>query len=109
MRVLFTIPHYVRLDGQEAYSERRHGALETGAETRAIALVACLTALHQLFRPARSIIDHCRGSGRTVPAGMPHAIDVVVCTTGSQHVLDRLPIPARCFTHQATAAVPELL
>src|SRR5207249_2987067 len=37
------------------------------------------------------------------------AADVVVCTAGGRHLLDRLPLGAGYFTHRPTAAEPQLL
>jgi hypothetical protein len=98
MRILFAIPHYLRTEGDESYRERR-----------ADALLACVTALHQLFQPARCTIDHGRRAGRMAPAGTPHEIQVVICTTRGAHVLERLPGVARYVHHHATGAVPEVL
>ncbi|HKI35793.1 MAG TPA: hypothetical protein VKA46_28315 [Gemmataceae bacterium] len=109
MRILFAIPHYVRPAGEGRYAERHHGALDTGPEPRVAALAACLTGLHQLFQPAHSTIDHGRRLAHVVAAAVPHQVEVVLCTTRGHHVLDRLPVGSRYYTHTDTGAAPELL
>ncbi len=109
MRLLVAIPHYVRPAGERRYGERQHGALDAGPDPRVEALTACLTALHQLFHPARCLIDHGRRVARVAPAAVPYALDVVICTTRGHHALDRLPALARYYTHRETDAEPELL
>ncbi len=46
----------------------------------------------------------------TIPANPSSTTaDVVVCTTSGKHLLDKLPLDSRYFTHHATAANPRLL
>ncbi len=47
MRLLFTIPHYVRPHPEGARAGRSYGSLAADTEARVRALTACLTALHQ--------------------------------------------------------------
>jgi hypothetical protein len=109
MRVLFTIPHYVRPPTDGVRPAERHGSLATAAAARVESLTACLAALHQHFRPAHTFIDHARAAAVTVAADVPLEIDVVVCTSQGCHVLDRLPATGGYFTHHETATDPELL
>jgi hypothetical protein len=109
MRILFTIPHYVRPHPDGVRDGRFYASLAADTDARVRALAACLTALHQQFRPAHSFIDHSRATASTTRAEVPREIDVVVCTTQGCHVLDRLPVEGRYFTHHETAADPELL
>lgn len=107
MRVLFTIPHYARPATEEG--GHRHGALASDLGPRVQALTACLTALHQLFNPRRCFIDHARCVARSATPPLPCTAEVVVCTTGGCHLLDRLPIEPRYFSHRPTDAEPSLL
>jgi hypothetical protein len=109
MRVLFTIPHYVRPHPGGARGDRSYGSLAAETGPRVQALTACLSALHQQFRPAHCFIDHARATASAVPATVPQEIDVVLCTTQGCHVLDQLPFGNRYFTHHETAADPDLL
>lgn len=109
MRVLLTIPHYVRPSDAPSYGPRRHGALDGKRENRALALAACLSALHSLFQPEHVIIEQRSSTARAVPAVLPIKLDLVICTVGAAHVLDLLPAGMPPWTHAVTDAAPELL
>ncbi len=109
MRILFTIPHYVRPHPDGVRAGRFYASLAGDAEARVRALTACLTGLHQQFRPAHGFIDHSRATAAATPAELPREIDVVVCTTQGCHVLDQLPVEGRYFVHHDTGAEPEWL
>jgi hypothetical protein len=108
MRVLVTIPHYVG-PGEASADGRTYGALAVDPAPRLRALSACLTALHQSFGAAPCFIHHGRRSAEVAEAGMPHSVDVVICTTRGNHLLDRLDVSPRYYTHHATDAEPLLL
>jgi hypothetical protein len=109
MRLLFTIPHYVRPQPQGARDGRVYGSLAAETGPRIQALTACLTALHQQFHPAHCFIDHARATASAVRATVSQEIDVVICTTQGCHILNQLPFGGRYFTHHETTADPELL
>jgi hypothetical protein len=113
MRLLFTIPHYyypLNLGEEEREGgERRYGANAVDAESRLEALTACLTSLHQLFPQAPCFIEHGRRQARLAESALPSSIDVVICTTLGRHLLDRLPVDRRYYTHCLTDADPLLL
>jgi hypothetical protein len=104
MRLLFAIPHYFDPEGQGS-----HGSLRGNPEPRIRALADCLATLRQQFGRPQCEIDIARKT--TVPANYATAVhlDVVVCTTGADHLLDRLPIGPEYYIHQRTAALPRLL
>lgn len=105
MRVLFTIPHYFR---PEQGGSAGHGSLRPAPAARVRALADCLTAIQRLFGPRQCLIDIARRTA--APANRPTAsADVVVCTTGGRHLLDRLPLGPRYFAHRPTDADPRLL
>jgi hypothetical protein len=108
MRVLVTIPHYVR-PGEASADGRVYGALAADPEPRVRALTACLTGLHQLFGAPPCFIDHGRRIAQMAEAALPHSIDVVICTTRGHHVLDRLEVALHYYTHHAADAEPLLL
>jgi hypothetical protein len=109
MRILFTIPHYVRPHPEGSRAGRTYASLMNDTEARVRALTACLTALHQQFRPVHCFIDHSHSTASATPAALPREIDLAVCTTQGCHVLDRLPVGGRYFTHHETDADPERL
>lgn len=104
MRVLFAVPHYYH-----AAAAGGHGSFGRDPALRVRALADALAAIHQLFGRPQCEIDIARKT--TVPANVAvaTAADVVVCTTGGRHLLDRLPLGPGYFTHQPTAAEPKLL
>jgi hypothetical protein len=108
MRLLVTIPHYVS-PGEASADGRVYGSLAADPAPRLRALTACLTALHQSFGAAPCFIDHGRRIAEMAEAATPHAVDVVICTTRGQHLLDRLEVAPRYYTHHATDAEPLLL
>jgi hypothetical protein len=105
MRLLFAIPHY--FDSTPA--ERRHGSLGGDPRPRLEALAKCLAGLRQHFGRPQCVIDIARMT--TTPANHATAVklDVVVCTTGPRHLLDRLPLGPGYFQHHPTEAEPTLL
>jgi hypothetical protein len=108
MRVLVTIPHYVG-SGETSADGRTYGALAADPEPRRQAFTACLTALHQLYGTLRCFIHPDQGTARVAEAAEPHSVDVVVCTTRGRHLLGRLDVAPRYYTHHATDAEPLLL
>ncbi len=109
MRVLLTIPHYFAPDGPAAGDARQHGSLARDPEPRRRALTACLLALHRLYGGPHCVIDIARRTTRPANQAAAHHLDVVVCTTGTGHLLDSLPVPGGLYRHQPTAAPPPLL
>jgi hypothetical protein len=105
MRLVFAIPHF--FDATAA--ERRHGSLGGNPAPRLASLTNCLAGLRQQFGRPQCVIDI--GRMTTVPANHATAVhlDVVVCTTGPGHLLDRVQLGPGYFVHQATAAEPRLL
>ena len=73
------------------------------------AVADCLALLRQQFGRPQCEIEIARRT--TIPANHSTAIqlDVVVCTTGPNHLLDRLPLGPGYFVQQRTAAMPPVL
>jgi hypothetical protein len=106
--VLVTIPHFADPNRGHAGDGRAHGSAgDPGPRVRA--LTDCLTALHNLFGSPRCVLDHFRKVAVPVVPDPAYHLDVVVCTTGDNHLLDRLALPAGTFEHRPTDAAPALL
>src|SRR5687767_12690712 len=101
MRVLFTIPHYYNPKGGGFY-----GSLKPDPKPRANALAGTLFNLHATFGARRGLLD---APGRRVLACAPGEIDVVVCTSGEHHLLDKLPALQALHRRHPTKAEPRLL
>lgn len=103
MRLLFAVPHYFA-----AEPGGRYGSTRPDPAARARALAGLLAGVRLFARP-QCVIDIARRT--TTPANHLTAgtVDVLVCTAGGRHVLDRLP-PGLGVTHlPAAAADPRLL
>ncbi|HEY3787587.1 MAG TPA: hypothetical protein VGL71_01975, partial [Urbifossiella sp.] len=75
MRLLFTIPHYVRPVGS-ADPGRKHGSLAADSGPRIRALAACLTALHQSFNAPPCFIHHgARTAHQSAPV-VPYSLNI---------------------------------
>jgi hypothetical protein len=105
MRLLFAIPHYF----DAAPKPGRHGSLGGDPAPRIQALANCLAGIQQLFGRPQCVIDIARRT--TFPANQATAAqaDVVVCTTGDGHLLDRIGLGPAYFTRHPTTADPKLL
>lgn len=106
MRVLAVIPHYFDPDATEAGDGRRHGSVGKDPAPRVEALSDCIAAFHQHFDPTQSIIDIARRTTRPANAASSARVDVVVCTTGGKHLLDRLDLGPGAFEPRPTSARP---
>lgn len=104
MRLLFAIPHYFH-----STPEGGHGSLGRDPASRVRALADCLAALRQSFGRPQCEIDIARRTTTPANLALTTTAEVVVCTTGGRHLLDRLPLGPGYFTHRPTAADPKLL
>src|SRR3954453_5285385 len=109
MRVLVTIPHHYRQAGGPEHFDSSHASTAGDPVPRLEALTGCITALHQLYGGAQRIIDQT--TLRAVPANGSGScdLDIVVCTTGQDHLVPRLYVPPESFHHHPTDCPPMLL
>ena len=104
MKILFTIPHY--------YSGGRkgpHGSLGGDAAARVRAITTCLVSIHGTFGGRQGLIDSVARRIRRTNQEAAHEIDVVVCTTGDEHLASGLEGLSYAFRHRPTDAEPKLL
>src|SRR6516164_487016 len=102
MRILAAIPHYYSARGSNSPDGTWHGSVGQGADSRVAALSSCVAALHRLYGAAKHIIDHARRIAIPANQRTTGRIDVVVCTTGEDHLLGQLSLPAGSFTRHPT-------
>jgi hypothetical protein len=102
MRLLFTIAHYYNASGGGFY-----GSLKADPKPRQSALVTTVFGLHATFGGKQGLLT----SGRVVPTNTASTaeIDVVICTTGEQHLVKGLGQIDGLFRHHATRAEPKYL
>lgn len=106
MRGLIAIPHAFDSAGNAG-----HGSLSPDPQPRVWALTQCLRSLHATFGGPQEWWVRDGERLRPVPANGARRVDldIVVCTTGSRHVLDRLPVPPHLYRHRVVEAEPMLL
>ena len=109
MRILAAIPHYFARSVAMSPDGRWHGSVGMGPQPRIAALSMAIAALHQLYGPSQHIIDHARRIALPANERTAGSVDVVVCTTGNEHLLDLLPLPAGSFVHHPTNCPGPLL
>jgi hypothetical protein len=109
MRILVAIPHFYNIARTASPDGRRHGSIAAHAESRVAAVTACIAALHQLYGTAQHVIDQATRVAQPANARTSGQIDVVICTTGENHLLDRLRLPTASYQRHATSCPPALL
>jgi hypothetical protein len=103
MRVLITIPHF--FDGGAARTDNRsRNATARGERLRA--LVATLASLHQAFGSTTFGLDHGERMVWPMTQAAPHALDIVLVTTGQSHLAGEIAPLQSLFRHIATNADP---
>ncbi|MCF8506968.1 MAG: hypothetical protein K9G59_18820, partial [Caulobacter sp.] len=106
MRALITVPHFHRRsDGA------RHGSEFMLAEERAAMVETTIQALFDMAGDESGLIDHRGGTGRLPVNALGRVeVEVVVCTVGDDHLLDRLdPSLGRRLHRQPAAGDPRML
>lgn len=96
-RLLVTIPHYYKQG-----SDRRYGSGRDKAEARVQGLRRCITALHQSLGNRHAIIQISTETSHPITPLQGGAIDIVLCTTGDDHLVGELGLGDDLFTHEAT-------
>jgi hypothetical protein len=109
MRILAAIPHYYARRADSSPDGRWHGSVSQDARDRISAVSACIASLHQLYGPAQCIIDHASRVANPANQRIAGRVDVVACTTGEDHLLDQLGLPAGYVTRRPTDAPGPLL
>lgn len=106
MNVLFVIAHYYR---PTADNPLGFGSLSGDAPSRIAALERSLQTLHTVFRRPHLGADF--GRAAPIMANTRGAVtsDIVVCTTGDDHLLRSLSFPRSLYQHVSTTADPLFL
>jgi hypothetical protein len=104
MRILFTIPHFFNPN-----IKGEHASQGKDSQTRLQALNTSIAALHQLFGKAQSIINIGKRLAFPANQAQAHELDVVICTTKDDHLLNQLLLPEHFYKHHSTKVEPLLL
>ncbi len=97
MKILITIPHFYQPSLNPRYSSR-----DINVFPRLKALTANLTALHQQFGQSQAMINIGEKLAVTANQSQSHQLDIVICTTGSYHLIEELNIPPYYYYHRQT-------
>jgi hypothetical protein len=105
MRILFTIPHYFN----PTRTDMSHTSCNPFPQLRINAITACVNSIRELYSKSQRYLSY-------VPAGAKDAnqlhacdVDIVICTTGDQHLVKDLPLRPTDYAHHTTNAEPMFL
>jgi hypothetical protein len=104
MRILFAIPHYFR--GRD---RARHGSQRRDPGPRLRALAACIANLHHVLGERQGCIRIADRTAHPVNDRLRHQVTVLVCTSGQDHLLDRLPLPGELYQQVDCSNEPRFL
>jgi len=107
-RVLVVIPHFY------ASGTGFYGSTGGNASSRIASLERVISGLHQSVGSRQAFLLWLRqhvpgeGNGHLINANddLRSSVDVVICTTGANHLISDLGIPGGLYHHQATASDP---
>ncbi|WP_374448900.1 hypothetical protein [Stella sp.] len=104
-RVLFTIAHYYAASRDGKYGSTRASA----RDARRQALARTIASLHETVAQPQSLVHGPVHGFLAANDEDSTAVEVVVCTTGDDHLVDELDLPPGAFRHHRTRAEPRLL
>lgn len=104
-RVLFTIAHYYAASRDGKYGSTRASA----REARRDALARTIAGLHETVAQPQSLVHGPSHGFLAANDEDATTVDVVVCTTGDDHLVADLDLAPGAFEHHATRADPKLL
>ena len=105
MRLLIVIPHYYHAGP----SGGTHGSSVDKIEFRQRALRECIWAIHQMLGRPQCIMHHRDWKTQAANQSTACHVDIVVCTTGEDHLLNRVDEVASVVKHvPVDCSPPEL-
>src|SRR5262245_53422663 len=103
MRALLTIPHFY------AQNEADHGSAQTDPFWRLRTIETCVTTLHETFGPHQGLYYNATRGVRKTNSRDSLELDIVLCTTGENHLIGQLNLPRELYRVHRTTAMPKLL
>ncbi|MGI0482764.1 calcium-binding protein [Geminocystis sp. CENA526] len=103
MKILVTIPHYFKQQKNATHGSQKN------PQPRIQALTNSILSLQQLFGKPQLMIKV--GERITIPANglNPSSIEIIISTTGDDHLINQLPLPKNLFIQNKTQSEPLLL
>lgn len=106
MRILLTVPHYFKPQGNG-----RYGSTQPNPQPRLAALTQLLRNLHTIYAAPQEhwvrVGDHLQPYA--VDQATSLTLDVVICTSQDDHLLTQLVLPPNLYEQRRTACNPMLL
>ncbi|BAQ61338.1 hypothetical protein GM3708_1744 [Geminocystis sp. NIES-3708] len=96
MKILITIPHFFRQENNPKYGSQRN------PEPRIQALTSSIVSLQQLFGKPQLMIKVGERIAIAANTLSNTTIDIFICTTGDNHLIDQIPLPSDLFKHYKT-------
>lgn len=104
MRILFAIAHFYNPTGSG-----KHASLRKDPKPRLLALTEAIATLHQVFSQSQCTINIAQKVALPANQNQSNTLDIVICTTGENHLLSQLSLPTHFYKHHATQSEPMLL
>jgi hypothetical protein len=105
LKILVTIAHFF-----DSRGDRFYGSTGPNAQQRIHGLTQCVASLHQSLGKAQTkLVELSRPILTPVTKVQTNDIDVVICTTGGNHLVGQLPVPEAMYEHREVEAEPMLL
>jgi hypothetical protein len=86
-----------------------YGSLAPDPAPRIAALAGTVLGLHHSLSAAQGLLDGRRRQVVPTNSAIAQQVDVVICTTGEHHLLDKQAEISHLFRHHRTSAAPMLL
>jgi hypothetical protein len=103
MKILVTLPHFFRQEAQA-----KHGS-QKNPQARLKALTNSILSLQQLFGPRQLMIKVGERIAIEANKSQENLLDLIICTTGDNHLIKQLKLPEHFYQHYQTVAEPMLL
>lgn len=103
-RIFVVIPHFYR-----SGADQRYGSGSMPAEVRAQAVLQCLAGLHQNLGPRQNVMHMDRTTPPAADDLKAATLEIAICTTGDDHLVDKQPKIERLFRHVKTSSEPKEL
>lgn len=106
MRILLVMPHFC---GESVHDATNRSRLASARAERLRALVASVCSPHQALGTGTFGLDHGQAKAWRIVGAQANVLDIVVCTTGNDHLLGDIRGLHPLFRHQPTDAEPMML
>ena len=104
MNILVTIPHFYNFDRSSI-----HGSSRSSLESRTDSLTKAIMSLHQHLGKLQYHANYLDEIIENANIESRHTIDIKIVTTGTNNIIDKLPIATDLFAHIKSDSSPLML